>query len=119
MDVLEAYDLTRSCRSAALLCDLDHHAERRYVPARAAGIDPTRLSSPERRVLTDAPADKITEWIDRSQGRVRADVVHEKLCALGYKGFERTTRRVVAALKRTWRRENARAYRPWLSKPGL
>ena len=119
MDVLEAYDLTRSYRSAALLCGVDHHTVRRYVAARAAGLDPTRLAGTDRRALADAYADKITEWIDRSQGRVRADVVHEKLGALGYTGSERTTRRVVAALKREWRRENARAYRPWLPEPGL
>ena len=44
-------------------------------------------------------ADKIVEWIDRSGGRVPADVVHEKLVAMGYSGSERTTRRVVAAEK--------------------
>jgi len=43
--------------------------------------------------------DKIIEWIDKSQGRVRADVAHRKLAAMGYQGAERTTRRVVAALK--------------------
>ena len=40
---------------------------------------------------------KIEEWMERSKGKIRADVAHEKLAALGYQGSERTTRRAVAA----------------------
>ena len=39
----------------------------------------------------------IAQWIARSDGRIRADVVHDKLGAMGYTGSERTTRRAVAA----------------------
>ena len=117
MEVLEAYDLTGSYRSAAQLCGVDHHTVRRYVAARDAGLDPTVTVERER--ITDPFADKIREWIDRSQGRIRADRAHAKLQALGYRGSERTTRRVVAALKAEWRREHARAYKPWIPEPGL
>jgi hypothetical protein len=69
------------------------------------------LAAPARRPVRgsvcDPFAQKITEWVDRSQGRVRADVVHRKIQALGYHGSERTTRRVVAALKAEWRRSSA------------
>jgi len=41
MEILEAYDLTSSFRSAAALCGVDHHTVRRYVAARTAGLDPT------------------------------------------------------------------------------
>lgn len=119
MEVLEAYDLTQSLRSAALLCGVDHHTVARYVAAREAGLDPLGLAGPARGSVTDPFAEKITEWIDRSQGRIRADVVHRKLEAQGYRGSERTTRRVVAALKREWRRTNSRAYKPWIPEPGL
>jgi transposase len=119
MEVLEAYDLTLSYRSAAQLCGVDHHTVRRYVAARDAGLDPRALGAPSRTSVTDPFATKIAEWIDRSQGRIRADVAHRKLEALGYLGSERTTRRVVAALKREWRRDNGRAYRPWIPEPGL
>ena len=37
MDVLEAYDLTKSLRAAAQLAGTDHHTVARYVAARAAG----------------------------------------------------------------------------------
>ena len=39
---------------------------------------------------------KLEEWMERSKGKIRADVAHEKLLALGYPGSERTTRRAVA-----------------------
>jgi hypothetical protein len=46
--------------------------------------------------LIDEYLPKVEEWVERSKGKVRADVAHEKLLALGYTGSERTTRRAVA-----------------------
>ena len=117
MEVLEAYDLTNSFRSTAALCGVDHHTVRRYVAARAAGLDLTKTVG--RVSVSDPYSDKITEWIDKSQGRVRADVVHRKLVVMGYVGSERTTRRVVAALKDDWIRGHRRGYKPWIPEPGL
>jgi hypothetical protein len=37
--------------------------------------------------------------VERSHGKIRADVAHETLTAMGYVGPERTTRRAVAQLK--------------------
>lgn len=73
----------------------------------------------ERPKVSDPFADKIVEWVEGSQGRVRADVVHCKLAAMGYQGSERTTRRVVAALKDDWVRQHRRGYKPWIPEPGL
>lgn len=80
-------------------------------------MDPT--VTVERPKVTDPFADKISEWIDRSQGRIRADVVHRKLEAMGYEGSERTTRRVVAALKAEWASDHRRVFKPWIPEPGL
>jgi len=117
MEVLEAYDLTGSFRAAAQLCGVDHHSVARVVAARALGVE-----MPDEPVLrstvAEAFVDKITEWIDRSSGRIRADVVHDKLVAMGYVGSERTTRRVVAALKAAYRHDNHRVYKPWITEPG-
>ena len=45
----------------------------------------------ERRdMLVDPYREKLEEWVDRSRGKVRADVAHEKLIPLGYTGSERT-----------------------------
>ncbi len=117
MEILEAYDLTNSLRATAALCGVDHKTVRRFVAARAAGLDPA--ASVGRPVITEPFADKITEWIDRSSGRVRADVVHQKLAAMGFVGSERTTRRVVAQLKADYVRANHRIYKPWVTEPGL
>jgi len=58
------------------------------------------------RPLVDAFAVKIDEWVDRSRGRIRADVAHQRLVAMGYRGSERATRRAVAEAKRCWRAEH-------------
>lgn len=117
LEILEAYDLTKSFRSAAALVGCDHHTVARYVAARAVGLDPSMGG--ERPTVTEPFVDKIHEWVDRSDGRVRADVVHDKLIAMGYPGSERTTRRVVAAVKEQWRRSSHRVYMPWITEPGL
>ena len=117
LEILEAYDLTKSFRAAAALTGCDHHTVARYVAARAAGLDPSIGGG--RPSVSEPFVDKILEWVDRSDGRIRADVVHEKLDALGYPGSERTTRRVVAVVKEQWRRASHRVYMPWITEPGL
>lgn len=117
MEVLEAFDLTKSFRAAGQLCGVDHHTVARAVAARAMGQEMAEDPAVRSKVA-EAFADKIVEWIDRSNGRVRADVVHEKLVAMGYRGSERTTRRVVAALKKAYEHEHRRVYRPWITEPG-
>ena len=52
-----------------------------------------------RPMLIDEFLPKVEEWMQNSNGQVRADVAHEKLLALGYLGSERTTRRAVAAVR--------------------
>ena len=117
MEVLEAYDLTKSLRAAGQLTGVDHHTVARVVAARAVGQEVGDEVVTRARVA-DAFADKIAEWIERSGGRIRADVVHDKLKAMGYSGSERTTRRVVAALKATHHRRHHRIYKPWITEPG-
>ena len=118
MEVLEAYDLTKSYRAAAQLTGVDPHTVTRAVAGRLIGID--LEASTLRSSVADAFVDKITEWIERSGGKVRADVVHDKLRAMGYSGSERTTRRVVAVLKENYRRQRPhRVYKPWITEPGM
>ena len=118
MEVLEAYDLTKSYRGAAELTGVDHHSVARLVAARALGAELAEGDQQVRSTVAGAFADKIDEWVRRSNARVRADVVHDKLVAMGYHGSERTTRRVVAALKAAWRKEHHRTYKPWITEPG-
>ncbi len=62
---------------------------------------------------------KIEELVDRSRGKIRADVVHDKLVAMGYLGAERTTRRAVAQAKTAWAAGRRRVFRPWVPEPGM
>jgi hypothetical protein len=117
MEVLEAFDLTKSYRAAGLLCGVDHHTVAAKVEARAAGLAPGAAAV--RPSVAEPFVDKVVEWVAQSQGLVRGDVVHDKLAAMGFTGSERTTRRVVSAAKVQWRRGTHRIYRPWVPEPGL
>ena len=117
MEVLEVYDLTQSYRDTAELCGVDHHTVARAVAQRARGLQAAGQPAVASK-LASAFIDKVDEWVARSGGRIRADVVHAKLRAMGYVGSERTTRRVVAALKKSYRHSHHRTYKPWLTEPG-
>ena len=71
-----------------------------YVAAREAGGLSARPV--HRAQLLDSYLEKIEEWVEGSRGRLRADVAHEKLLAMGYQGSERMARRGVAAAKASW-----------------
>ena len=117
MEILEAYDLAGSLRGAAQLAGCDHKTVAHWVRMReqAGGVAAAERSRP---AVGDFVG-KIDELVERSHGRIRADVAHHKLVALGYQGSERTTRRWVAEAKRRWRREHGRRTRPWIPEPGL
>lgn len=117
MEILEAFDLTGGLRAAAALAGCDHKTVAHYVALRDAGRCPDER--PRRPMAIDPLLDKVEEWVERSRGRIRADVVHDKLVAMGFTGSERTTRRAVAAAKRAWRAGNRRVFRPWIPEPGL
>jgi transposase len=117
VEILEAYDLTGSYRAAAELAGCDHHTVARYVALREAGQP---LVAREHRARPiDEYLDKIEELVARSNGRVRADIVHERIAAMGFTGGERTTRRTVAEVKARLRAGQRRVFRPWVVEPGL
>ena len=66
--------------------------------------------------MIDAFMPKIEEWVERSNGRVRGDVVFDKLVALGFTGSDRTVRRALARgeveLDRRGRRRRVSAVDP-------
>jgi transposase len=117
MEILEAFDLTRSYRAAAELTGVDHKTVAQYVQRRDAGYDPYRR--PRRPRLVDVFAEKIEEWVDHSHAKVRADVAFERLVAMGFAGDERTVRRAVAEAKEQYRNGHRRTYRPWIPEPGM
>ncbi len=117
MEILEAFDLTRSAWSAAELVGCDAKTVAHYVSRRDAGLDP--FGRGRRPRLVDPYLDKIEEWVDHSRGKVRADVAFDRLRAMGFAGDERTVRRAVAEAKAAYTDGKRRTYRPWVPEPGM
>jgi hypothetical protein len=116
MEILAAYDLVGTYRGAAELAGCDHHTVKHHVERRAAGLPPE--AGLERSSIVDPFRPKIEELVDRSHGRIRADVVHDKLVAMGFGGTDRTTRRAVEDAKKAFAAGRRRVYRPWITEPG-
>jgi hypothetical protein len=112
VEILEAFDLTRCAHSAAELVGVDEKTVTRYVRVRDGGRDP--LERPRRRRAIDPFLGKIEELVDKSRGKIRADVVHQRLVAMGFGGTDRSTRRAVAEVKAAWKAGHRRKYRPWV-----
>ena len=117
MEIFEAFDLTGTAWSAAQLAGCDAKTVARYVAVRDAGGDPLAKTSRPR--LIDGFLPKLEELVDRSSGKIRADVAHRKITAMGYAGSERSTRRAVAEVKAAWQAGRRRRYRPWVPEPGM
>jgi Mu transposase, C-terminal domain len=119
MEILEAFDLTNSFRAAGELAGCSHHTIEHYVALRDAGQLPTGGEPVQRPKLIDPHLPKVEEWVEGSNGKIRADVVADKLEPLGFTGSERTVRRAVAGVKANYRAGRRRVYRPWIPEPGM
>ncbi len=86
MEILEAFDLTGSHRAAAELAGCDHETVARYVRERDRGQSAGAVATRRKRI--DPHLAKLEEWVERSHGKVRADIVHAKLRALGFTGSQ-------------------------------
>lgn len=118
-EILEAFDLTGSFRAAGELAGCSPNTVAAWVAKRDRGelgglVEPVR-----RERVIDPWLPKIEEWVDRSHGKIRADVCHDKLVALGFEGSDRTVRRAVAEVKVSFRAGRRRVYRPWIVEPGM
>jgi hypothetical protein len=101
MEILDAYDLGGTSRGAAALDGCDHKTVAHWVRQRElAGQAP--VVERKRPVMAGEFRAKIEELVARSHDRIRADVAHGKLVALGYEESSRTTGRWVADAKRRW-----------------
>jgi Transposase and inactivated derivatives len=118
MDVLRYYDLTRSLRATAELAGCSPNTVARYVAARDEGrLTPGAAAS--RPSVIDEFLPKLEELVEQSKGKIRADVAHEKIAAMGFTGSDRTTRRATREIKDAYRAGRRRVHRPWVPEPGL
>jgi hypothetical protein len=117
MEILAAYDLTKSYRAAAELAGCSHRTVARLVEERDAADQPV-APRVQRPMLIDEFLPKLEAWVDDSRGKLRADVAHDTLAAMGFTGSERTARRAVAQVKRAYRPGHTRVHRPWIAEPG-
>jgi Mu transposase, C-terminal domain len=118
MEILEGFDLTGSLRDAAELAGCSPNTVARYVAARDAGTLVPGRAAPRPRVIEEF-LPKLEELVERSAGKIRADVAHDKITAMGFAGSQRSTRRAVAELKKAWRAGRRRVFRPWIPEPGM
>ena len=118
MNMLEGFDLTGSYRDAAELAGCSPNTVARYVSAREAGTLVPGAAAPRPSVI-DEFTPKLEELIERSKGKIRADVAHDKIVVMGFAGSERTTRRAVAEIRKAWRAGRRRVHRPWIPEPGM
>jgi hypothetical protein len=119
MEILEAFDLTGSFRDAGELAGCSHHTVAHWVGKRDAGDLPVDGEPVRRERMIDPFMAKLEEWVDRSDGKIRADVAFKKLQALGFEGSDRTVRREMKTVKENFRRGRRRVYRPWIPEPGM
>jgi hypothetical protein len=84
MEILATYDLTRSYRDTAKICGVSHNTVRSYVKARQDGAQAPVAR--QRGLMTDPFPPQMASWVEQSRGKIRGDVVHEKLRALGSPG---------------------------------
>lgn len=57
-------------------------------------------------------------WVKVSSGKIRGDIVHQRIVALGYTGSVCTTRYALAKVKKQYRAAAARPHKPWVAEPG-
>ena len=73
MEILAAFDLMGSFHAAADVAGCSHHTVARVVAERDAGARPGSC----RPRLVDEFLPKIEEWVEKSNGKIRADVADD------------------------------------------
>ena len=116
MDIIAAYRQVGTYRGAAAMCGTTHKTVKRVIErAQSGGTRPER--KPRERNY-DPVADLVSGRVKETKGRISAKRLLPAARAAGYEGSPRNFRRLVAAAKEEWRRDNRRGRRPAIWAPG-
>jgi transposase len=116
MDIIAAYRQVGTYRGAAAMCGTTHKTVKRVIERAESGG-----GRPERRPRGrnyDPVADLVAGRVAKTLGRIEAKRLLPEARAAGYAGSGRNFRRLVAAAKAEWRRDNHRGRRPAVWTPG-
>src|SRR5215203_559072 len=115
MDIIAAYREVGTYRGAAQMCGTTPKTVRRVIDRQEAG-GRAAPRSPRRRNY-DVVVELVAGRVARSGGRISAKRLLPAARAAGYEGSARNFRRLVAAQKQLWRRDNRRGRRPAVWSP--
>jgi len=116
MDIIAAYREVGTYRGAAEMCGTTAKTVKRVIDRHEAGGQAPRRGTRVRNY--DAVAELVAGRVATSGGRISAKRLLPAARAAGYAGSARNFRRLVAAQKQLWRRENHRGRRPAVWSPG-
>ena len=116
MDIISAYREVGSYRGAAALSGTTAKTVKRVIVRHESGGAPPARQAREHNY--DAVVELVAERVERSKGRISAKRLLPAARAAGYGGSARNFRRLVAAQKTLWRRDNHRGRRPAVWSPG-
>lgn len=121
MDIMAAFALAGSYRGAAEICGTTHRTVKRVVTGELARMSGQPLPERKARVSnTQVVRDLVREKVSSSKGKISAKRLLPVARAAGYEGSDRNFRRLVADVKRDWRRDQAGSSgrRPAVWSPG-
>lgn len=116
MDIIAAYQLVGTYRGAAEMCGTTHRTVRAVLDRAAQGRSGPTPKPRTRNV--DGFEELVAARVKASHGRISAKKLLPAARAAGYEGSDRNFRRLVAAQKGLWRRDNHRGRRPATWTPG-
>jgi hypothetical protein len=116
MDIISAYREVGTCRGAAEIAGTTPKTVKRVIDRHEAGGGaPVRVV---RGHNYDGVAELVVARVEKTAGRISAKRLLPAARAAGYAGSARNFRRLVAAQKQLWRRDNHRGRRPAVWSPG-
>ena len=116
MDIISAYREVGTYRGAAAISGTTPKTVKRVIARHeSGGAAPAR--QPRGRNY-DAVVELVAERVEKTKGRITAKRLLPAARAAGYEGSARNFRRLVAARKALWRRDNHRGRRPAVWSPG-